>query len=96
MSTELQQEFLKLYEPVHDRFARYCRSHAYGLMEAGDLVQETIIVTLQKFNSIRDKNKLLPFMMAVAGNIMRTGWRKNKFRGTFNEDALKKAGSKYQ
>src|SRR5215831_14457015 len=52
MQTELQQEFLKLYEPIHD------------------------------------KNKLLFFMMAVAGNIMKTNWRKNKYRSPFNEDAL--------
>src|SRR5215831_12527077 len=94
MATEMQQGFLRLYEPIHDRFTRYCSSHAYGLMEPEDLVHETILVTLQKFSTIRDKNKLLYFMMAVAGNIMKIGWRKNKHRCPFHEDALKKLEAK--
>ena len=94
MATELQQEFLTLYEPIHERFTRYCGSHAYGLMETEDLVHETILITLEKFSFIRDKNKLLPFMMAVAGNIMKTSWRKNRFRTPFDEEALTKLEAK--
>jgi RNA polymerase sigma-70 factor (ECF subfamily) len=90
MSTAYQDEFLKLYEQIHERFTRHCGSLAYGLMQTEDLVNDTILVTLQKFSLIRDKNKLLPFMMAVAGNIMKNHWRKNRFKSPFDEEALKK------
>ena len=94
MATEFQQEFLKWYEPVHERFTRYCSSHAYGIMETEDLMQETILITMQKFNSLRDKSKLLPFMMAIAGNMMKNVFRRNKYKARFDEEALNKLEGK--
>lgn len=91
---EMHHEFLELYEPIHERFVKYCNSHAYGWIEAEDLVHETILVTLQRFSSIRDKKKLLFFMMAVAGNIMKVTSRKNKFRSPYDEDAFKQLEAK--
>lgn len=38
MLVATHDEFLALYKPVHERFVRYCSSHAYGIMETQDLV----------------------------------------------------------
>ena len=32
--------FLKLYEPIHESFTRFCAARAYGVLEAEDLVSE--------------------------------------------------------
>lgn len=90
MTPETHQQFLTLYKPLHERFTRYCSSNAYGLMEAEDLVQETILATLQNFNRINDKNKLLPYMIGVANNIVKNLLRRQKFKGVFDENAALK------
>jgi hypothetical protein len=58
MAKKEHEEFLRLYKPLHERFIRYGSNHAYGLMNPEDLVQETILSTLQHFQSVRDKEKL--------------------------------------
>ncbi|MGB3075478.1 MAG: RNA polymerase sigma factor [Chitinophagales bacterium] len=90
MTTTTHQEFLTLYKPLHERLTRYCSSNAYGLMETEDLVQETILATLQHFNRINDKQKLLSYMIGVANNIVKNLLRRQKFKGTFDEKAALK------
>lgn len=90
MTADNKEQFLALYEPLHDRFARYCSSHAYGLMETEDLMQETILRTLQQFSSIRDKSRLLWYMIGVAANIVKNQLRRQKFKGTYDEESAHK------
>lgn len=52
MDQNPHDEFLKWYEPLHDRFVRYCSSKAFGFMETEDLVQESILITRQTFRFI--------------------------------------------
>lgn len=87
-------EFLSLYQPIHDQLARYCASLAYGLMDTDDLVQETVLSTLKHFASIREKARLLHYMMCVAGNIVKSQARRNKFRGDYNEKAFRRLESR--
>ncbi len=83
---EVQHEaFLKLYQPIHSRFVKYCSNHAYGIMETEDLVQETVLSTLQRFETIREKEKLLGYLFATANNIVRNQLRKKKFTGKLSE-----------
>lgn len=93
MTTNAHTEFLKWYEPVHAPFVRYCRSSAYGLMETEDLVQETILATLQGFSRIQDKEKLLNFMIGAAKNIVKNKLRRKKFQGHWDESLLEKLES---
>lgn len=90
MTQDLHKEFLTRYQPLHAQFTRYCSSNAYGLMETEDLVQETILATLQNFDRINDKNKLLPYMIGVANNIVKNVLRRQKFKGVFDEKAANK------
>ena len=94
MNPETHQEFLSLYKPLHESFTRYCSSNAYGLMETEDLVQETILATLQQFNRINDKSKLLAYMIGAASNIIKNVLRRQKFKASFDERALKKMENK--
>ena len=88
MDSNPHGEFLQHYQPVHNSFARYCSSHAYGIMEADDLVQESVLSTMKAFHSVRDKSKLLSFMIAVANNIIRNTLRRKKFNMQLSEKHL--------
>ena len=90
MTTHNHQEFLNWYHPVHEQFTRFCANRAYGTMETADLIQESILATLQAFYRINDKEKLLGYMIGVANNIVRNKKRRLKFRADWEELALEK------
>jgi len=82
-------EFMERYKPIHVQFVRYCGSHGYGIMDVQDLVQESVLQTMQHFDTLRDKEKLLYFMIGVANNIIKNTLRRKKFSGTLDEKQLK-------
>jgi len=59
MNIKPHQEFLAAYKPMHKRFVKYCDSISYGVMESKDLVQETILIVLQKWELIQKKRQLV-------------------------------------
>lgn len=88
MSDNPHEEFLTLYKPIHEQLARFCGSHAYGIMETQDLLQETILQTMQHFSRIKDKSRLLHFMIGVAANIVKNTLRRKKFNAQVDEKYL--------
>lgn len=94
MNSNPHDEFLRYYKPVHNAFVRYCSSHAYGIIETDDLVQDAVLATMKSFHSIRDKEKLLPFMITVANNIVRSRLRRKKFDVKISETQLKNIESR--
>lgn len=92
------QEFLTLYKPLHRRFVKYCDSMAYGIMEPKDLIQDTTLIVLQKWNSIQKKESLLAFMIGTASNLVRVHIRKMKHqtRLELETNAIKALESKTQ
>lgn len=87
-SKNTKQDFLIWYEPIHPALTRYCSSRAWGLMETEDLVQEAVLATLQNFHRVRDKEKLLGFMIGVVNNMIKNKLRRRKFRGTWDEKRM--------
>ncbi len=69
---------MKLYEPVHDQFERFCRARVYGEMEHGDLMNETLITAYQKFDHLRSKKRFLSFLIGTAVKILANSNRKHK------------------
>jgi RNA polymerase sigma-70 factor (ECF subfamily) len=82
---DYQTKFLILYEPVHESFARFCHAKAYGLMEAEDLISETVLIALEKFDKIKNDEAFLSFLFSVATNILRSKNRRLKFKAEYNE-----------
>ncbi|HOY94441.1 MAG TPA: sigma-70 family RNA polymerase sigma factor [Catalimonadaceae bacterium] len=78
MPDNSHQEFLQFYKPVHSRFVKFCSSMAYGRMETQDLVQETVLVVMQKWDRIQKKESLLAFMVGTAGRILQNQGRKSR------------------
>lgn len=58
-----QNHFLKLYEPVHDRFERFCIARVFGDMEYTDLMNETLLVAFQKIDNLKSEQALLSFLI---------------------------------
>lgn len=78
MSKSKQKEFLKIYEPVHDRFERFCRARVYGDMDFKDLMNETLLLAFQKFGDLRDKKAFLSFLFSISVRILANNNRKKK------------------
>lgn len=87
--TDQQQEFLSLYESIHESFARFCHARAFGVMEADDLIAESVLNALENFNKLKDKKAFLSFMFSIAKNIVNNKYRRLKFKGSYNENYAK-------
>ena len=57
-----QKKFLKYYEPIHDRFERFCRALVYGEMEGSDLMNETLLVAFEKFDKVNSEESFFSFL----------------------------------
>lgn len=91
---DINRDFLTRYAGIHERFARYCRSHAWGLLDPEDLVQETVLIALQRYESIKDREKLLGWMICVANNLVRDLMRRQKFSAVYDEKMLRRMESR--
>lgn len=80
-----QNDFLKLYEPIHESFARFCHARAYGVMEPEDLISESVLKALEKFHTLKNPKAFLAFMFTIAKNIAIKKYRRQKFSGYYNE-----------
>jgi RNA polymerase sigma-70 factor (ECF subfamily) len=76
MNKQKQEEFLRLYEPVHERFERFCRARVYGTMDFRDLMNETLLVAFGKFEGLRSKDAFLSFLFGVSVRILRNHHQK--------------------
>ena len=73
-----QRRFLSLYEPIHDRFERFCRARVYGEMEYTDLMNETLLVAYSKFDSLKSDGAFLSFLFSISVRILANDHRKMK------------------
>lgn len=80
-----KNDFLTLYEPVHDAFSRFCHAKAYGLIEAEDLISETVLKALENFANLKDDKAFLSYLFSTASNILNKKNRRIKFRGEYDD-----------
>ena len=85
----MHKDFLKYYEPIHDHFCKYCRAISGNQIDADDLIQDTILNVLEKFEDIRDLSVFKSYLFSVASNLCKKKQRRNKFKASFNEDEVK-------
>lgn len=81
--------FLKQYEPIHDAFVRYCRAISGNTEDAEDLVQDTLLNVLERFEEIKNPDAFKAYVFSVAGNLHKMKLRRKKFRADFNEAEVK-------
>ncbi|MBL1279114.1 MAG: RNA polymerase sigma factor [Fluviicola sp.] len=87
MSKEKQDKFLQLYEPIHDRFERFCRARVYGKMDYKDLINETLLVAFQKLDTLRSEDAFLSFLFTISVRLLSNQHKKKK------EDSISEATS---
>jgi RNA polymerase sigma-70 factor (ECF subfamily) len=82
MSKDKQAHFLLLYEPVHDRFERFCRARAFGEMDVRDLINETLLIAYQRMDTLRSEQAFLSFLFSISVNVLNNHHRKKKRRAS--------------
>lgn len=83
-----QKKFLKLYEPVHDRFERFCRARAYGDMPYQDLMNETLFVAFKKAGELKNEKAFLSYLIGISVKLLANANRKKKAETTVDEFVL--------
>jgi RNA polymerase sigma-70 factor (ECF subfamily) len=78
MEKTKQHHFLKLYEPIHDRFERFCRARVYGDMEYKDLMNEAMMVAYQKIDKLQSDDVFFSFLCGICVRILANENRKKK------------------
>lgn len=78
MSKNKQQYFLALYQPIHNRFERFCRARAFYDMPYEDLMNETLLVAYKKFDQLKNEAAFLSFLIGISTRLLANSHRKKK------------------
>jgi RNA polymerase sigma-70 factor (ECF subfamily) len=78
VTEQKKTEFMRLYEPIHAKFEKFCRARVYGELEYKDLMQETILVAFRKFEDIHEPKAFLYYLFGTAIRILANNKRKKK------------------
>lgn len=69
---------MKLYEPVHGSFERFCKARSYGVCDFNDLMHDTLVIAFEQFDSLKSKDAFLSFLFSIANKVHANFRRKNK------------------
>ena len=78
MKDTKQNEFLALYEPIHDRFERFCRARVYGDLDFRDVINESLLIAYSKFESLTSPQSFLSFLFGIAVRVIGNQLQKKK------------------
>ncbi len=67
---EKQEQFLKLYEPVHERFERFCRARVFGELDFRDLMNDTLLIAFEKFETMKSQDAFLSFLFSISVRVL--------------------------
>ncbi|MEM9930200.1 MAG: RNA polymerase sigma factor [Bacteroidota bacterium] len=81
-----QVAFLHWYEPIHERFIRYCDARCLGLENAEDMVQDAILSALEQWDKLENKDRLLAYMIGIVNNRQRNLLRSRAVHRRYVED----------
>lgn len=76
---------MRWYEPVHDRFARFCQTRLGNNTDAKDLISETVLVAYENLHTLRQPEAFLYFLFGIASRLIKKKARRRKFWGLFQE-----------
>lgn len=78
MQNKKQIKFLRLYEPIHNRFERFCRARVYGEGDYQDLMHETLLVAFEKLDTLKSEKAFLSFLFSISVRLLANENRKKK------------------
>jgi len=80
MENNKQKAFLNAYNACHEPFIKYCSALAYGKMDVEDLVQDVLLSAFTHFNSIKNTDQFLHYLIRAAKNKSISHWRRRKYK----------------
>lgn len=90
--TSKQKEFSEAYMPLHDRLVRFVQSQIWSNEDVKDIVNETVLQTYERFNTIKNRQALLSYMFTIASRQVYKFIRRKHVipdhRYTFNENIV--------
>ena len=69
---------MQVYEPVHERFERYCKTRVYGEFHFKDIMHDTLVVAFEKFDELKSKEAFLHFLFGTAVRILANHRKKKR------------------
>lgn len=78
MDLSKQERFMQVYEPVHERFERYCKTRVYGEFHFKDIMHDTLVVAFEKFDELKSEDAFLHFLFGIASRIVANHRKKKK------------------
>jgi len=93
MAEDKKIAFMKLYEPVHAQFERFCKARVYGQLDYKDLMHDTIVIAFKKFEDIKEKKAFLHFLFGIAIRILSNNKKKKSLEYRENLNTETKAST---
>lgn len=89
--TDRQHEFINTFEPLRERLWRFVRAMVFKYDRndfeiARDIMSDTILVCLEEFDTLKDRQAMLSFCFTVASRIYRAQFVRRKFWGLYEEE----------
>lgn len=84
MELTKQERFMQVYEPVHERFERYCKTRVYGEFHFKDIMHDTLVIAFEKFDELKSTDAFLYFLFGTATRILANHRKKKRPEYTEN------------
>jgi RNA polymerase sigma-70 factor (ECF subfamily) len=82
------EEFLRLFRENESALARFTRAMTRDKEAARDIAAETIVIALEQFHTIQNKQAFLSFLLTIASRLYKKRQAKLRFWGVFHEETL--------
>jgi RNA polymerase sigma-70 factor (ECF subfamily) len=81
-----KEEFLTFLEPVYPRLSRYSLAITRNQEEAEDLTSDTVLIALEQFEKMKDKEHFAGFLFKVASRLYKRKHYRERFRTNYNRE----------
>lgn len=86
MTKSEKEQFIQQYETIHTSLMRFCTVKSRGIMDPKDLAHDVLLVGLENYHKLKNKQALLPYLFTTANRICIDKIRRKKFAGTYKEE----------
>ena len=69
---------MQVYEPIHERFERFCKTRVYGEFHFKDIMHDTLVVAFEKFDELKSTDAFLYFLFGTATRILANHRKKKR------------------
>jgi RNA polymerase sigma-70 factor (ECF subfamily) len=84
VTEERKERFLALLEPVYPRLSRYALAITRDREEARDLVGESVLRALERFDTLRDESSFAGFLFRIASHTHKRAHYRERMKQAFD------------